>query len=188
MDKLDLDLDIGSKEQLSVDQLTRSRLQFALGQNQSIIQQTQFADAKAATLLALTGVLALAVTGEAVPVAREFVAGLLGLTILVIGICLMALLPRVAPRKTVESLHEIDRFSWPALTADGYAADAHAEFLRTSQASQLVMAVARSNAAIAKILARKYLYLRTALILAMVDLTAILAAAGYGFVTGSATP
>jgi len=177
LDALALDVDIGSKEQLSVDQLTRSRLQFALGQNAVIVQQTQFADAKAATLLALTGALAYGLSGEAAGLAPPLLLGFLALTGGVIALCLLAVLPRIRTGQTGPALHERDRFSWPALTGDDYGDDEHADFLRTSQASQLVMAVARSNVAIASVLSRKYALLRAALWLALFELAALLVVA-----------
>ncbi|MEL6286968.1 MAG: Pycsar system effector family protein [Pseudomonadota bacterium] len=177
LDALPFDQDIGSKEQMSVDQLTRSRLQFALGQNAAIVQQTQFADAKAATLLALTGVLAYGLTADAVSFPAPVLGGLFVLTCAVIGLCLVTLTPRV-PSGNGNALYRTDRFSWPALTDTAYDADTHATFLRTAQASQLVMAVARSNAAIAKVLARKYAILRIAMLAALLDLAAIMVAAG----------
>ncbi|MEM7767555.1 MAG: Pycsar system effector family protein [Pseudomonadota bacterium] len=178
LDTLALDVDIGSREQLSVDQLTRSRLQFVLGQNAAIVQQIQFADAKAATLLALTGVLAYGLTYEVLSVPLPILAVLLGLTGAVIALCLLAVMPRIRDGGSGAELYKRDPFSWPALSAKGFDADTHADFLRTSQASHLVMAVARSNVAIAAVLSRKYSLLRAALWLAIADLVVIFAAAG----------
>ncbi len=178
LEALALDIDIGSREQLSTDQLTRSRLQFALGQNASIIQQTRFADAKAATLLALTGVLAYGFTGEALRLPPVLLSGVLGLTGAVIALCLLAVMPRRGSGARAGELCRRERFSWPALIAPDYGADDHAAFLRTSQASHLVVSIARSNAAIAAVLARKYALLRAALWLALLDLAVILGIVG----------
>ncbi len=178
LEGMPLDADIGSKEQLSVDQLTRSRLEFALSQNAAIIHQTQFADAKAATLLALTGLLALSIIEGRLADAPVAILGAhFALALLIVGICIFVLLPRMAPARDVAQMHRSDRFSWPVLTVDDYSAEQHASFLRTSQASQLVVSVARSNVAVSQILARKYLLLRVALILAIVDLLAVFGAA-----------
>ena len=63
-----------------------------------------------------------------------------------------------------------DRFAWPALVAPGYAPDEHAEFMRTAEASQLVMSIAHANATMARVLRRKFVALRIAFLLAGADL------------------
>lgn len=178
LESMPLNMDIGSAEKLSVDQMTRSRLEFAISQNASIIQQTQFADAKAATLLALTGLLALGILEGRIANAPVLILGAhFALALLVVGICMFALMPRMAPARDTARMHRTDRFSWLVLTVPDYSGDEHASFLRTSQASQLVVSVARSNVAVSQILARKYLLLRIALIVAMVDLLVVFGAA-----------
>lgn len=173
LDELDLDLDIGSSEGLSVDQMTRSRLQFLLGQSTYIIRQIQFADAKAATLLAIVGVLAIIVADREAEIHIAFFAAYLLLTISVVAICLVALLPRVPSNAQAKEMRNTEFFSWPALSSDGFEPEQYAKLMRTSDASQLVISIARSNIAIARVLRLKYKLLRGALVLALIDLVAL---------------
>jgi hypothetical protein len=177
LDTLELDADIGSREGVSTDQLTRSRLQFALSQNATLQGQAQFADAKAATLLTLIGLLAAYVSGGGVGATTPTMAVLLALNAAVLCLCLIVLMPSLHTPSVRSKLAETDRFSWPALTCIRYTAEEHAAFLRCSQASQLILSVARSNASVARILMRKYLLLRIAFIVSIVNVGATLAAA-----------
>lgn len=173
LENLSLDLDIGSSEGLSVDQMTRSRLQFLLGQSANIIRQMQFADAKAGTLLAIVGVLALIVADRQADVHAYFLIAYSLVTVAVVAICLIALLPRVPAKKQAQEMRHTDLFSWPALSSDGHDGAHYADLMRTSDASQLVMSIARSNVAIARVLRIKYNLLRCALALALIDLIAL---------------
>ena len=184
LDKLSLDLDIGSSEGLSVDQLTRSRLQFLLGQHTSIMHQVQFADAKAGSLLAIAGVLTLIVAGRDFLAHGIFVTSQLVLTMLVVAICLYTLFPRIPKPAQIEKLRRVERFSWPVLSDAAFDEEAYTQFMRTSDASHLVVSVARSNAANARILRTKYLWLRRALALALIDLALLGGLIGHYFLTG----
>ncbi|MEM9378026.1 MAG: Pycsar system effector family protein [Pseudomonadota bacterium] len=173
LDDLDLELDIGSSEGLSVDQMTRSRLQFLLGQNAYIIGQMQFADAKAGTLLAIVGVLAIIVAERQTETNVWFFAAFILIAVCVVAICLMALLPRVPKKNHAIDLRKTDLFSWPALSSHGLEATDFAATMRTSNASLLVMSIATSNVSLARILRRKYGLLRSALVLALVNLVVL---------------
>lgn len=176
IEELSLDLDIGSSEALTVDQLARARLQFLIGQNASILHQTQFADAKAGTLLAVFGVVTVVVgqNPDFLPPLVSLV--LLALTVIIIALCLFAVLPRIPDRNQVRALRRHELFSWPILTDDTASEEAFSDFMRTSQASHLVVSVARANEATARILQRKFKLLRWALLSALGGL-AILAMA-----------
>lgn len=175
LENLSLEVDIGSAEGLSVDQLTRSRIQFLLGQNSNIVRQSQFADAKAGTLLAIVGVLTLIVANQQTEMNTYLVATHFLVTIGIVAVCLVAILPRVPSRKDAAAMPKTDLFSWPSLSGEGFDAASYASVMRTSEASQLVMSLAKSNVAKARILNRKYSLLRRALFLAFVDLIALLA-------------
>ena len=170
LETLAFDIDIGSDEGLSVDQMTRSRLQFLLGQSAQISRQTQFADAKAGTLLAIVGVLALIVADRQAGVHAYLLAAYAIVTVAVVAICLYALMPRVPSAKHADELSNSDLFSWPSLSSGSFDGVHYADIMRTSNASILVMSIARSNVAIARVLQNKYKLLRYALGLALVDL------------------
>ena len=165
---------IGSTEGMSIDQLMRMRLGFAVAQNAAIVQQTVLADAKAATLIALTGALALPTMGAARDGHWPSLVAT-ALAALVIVLCLLVLAPRMADANARADLHKRDRYSWTALIGPHYGEAEHADFLRASQASDLVAAMARSNVAAALIVQRKYHWLRVALALAIADLVAFVA-------------
>jgi hypothetical protein len=179
LEDMAFDGNVESLEKMSVDQLFRSRLQYALAQNASIFAQTQFADAKAGTLLAMIGLLTAHVAGGGVAADTLTVRGLLALNSLVILTCVGVLAPRFGKADARARMARLDRFSWPSLTGADYTAEDHAQFLRKAQASQLVLSVARSNAAVAQILFAKYRLLRVAFALALVDVGATLAAAAF---------
>ena len=173
LEHLAFDVDIGSAEGLSVDQMTRSRLQFLLGQSAQINRQTQFADAKAGTLLAIVGVLALIVADRQTGVHIYLLAACALMTVAVVAICLFALMPRVPSQKTASDIRDSDLFSWPALSSQNFDGAQYADVMRTSNASILVMSIARSNVVTARVLRAKYTLLRYALGLALIDLIAL---------------
>jgi hypothetical protein len=177
LDEMAFDQNVESVEKMSIDQLFRARLQFALSQNASIFAQTQFADAKAGTLLALIGLLTAHVAGGGMSVDPIAVRALLALNALVILACVAVLIPRTGKSADRGKLALTDRFSWPSLTGEAYTGEDHADFVRRAQASQLVLSVARANATVARILFAKYRMLRIAFALALVDVAATLAAA-----------
>lgn len=176
------DRDIASREGLSTDQLTRSRLSYLIAQNNSLVQQTQFADAKAGALLAVVGLVATRGTGGGglglIPV--ETVA-FFALHIAVLVACLIVLIPRFVGWEARRALARAELFSWPALVTENPAEDHFPGFMRTAQASQLVMSLARANRSLASILHRKFAWLRIAFLLATADLGLLAAAALFGF-------
>lgn len=179
IETLSLDMDIGSSEGLSVDQLARARLQFLIGQNTSILHQTQFADAKAGTLLAVFGVVTV-VFGQNPGFLPPLISfALLALTVAIIALCLLAILPQIPGRKQVSALRARELFSWPALTDETASPEGFAGFMRTSQVSHLVVSLARANEATARILQRKYRLLRWALLSALAGLVLLATATGW---------
>jgi hypothetical protein len=173
LEDLKLDLDIGSSEGLSVDQMTRSRLQFLLGQNAYIIGQMRFADAKAGTLLAIVGVLAIIVTDRQTEMNAIFFSAYILVTMLVVATCLIALMPRVPSDAEASEMRKTDLFSWPSLSSDTLDVTKFATLMRTSDASLLVVSVSKSNLSLARVLRVKYRLLRVAFLLALIDLVAL---------------
>ncbi|WP_340107493.1 hypothetical protein [Pikeienuella sp. HZG-20] len=181
LEDVPLDRDITSREGISIDQAARVRLAFLLGQNQAMVAQTQFADAKAGALLAIIGLLATRGPGA------SFVAGGGGDQLVAIALhaaalisCMVVLFPRYAGGALRTRLAASERFSWPALTAKGVSADSYADFMQSAQVSQLMISVARSNQAMATILLRKFAWLRAAFGIAIIDFFFIAARATFG--------
>lgn len=169
--ELALDQDIGSHEGVSIDHLARMRMSFLLDQNKTMSTQTKFADAKAGALLAFIGLIA---TRGPAPLG-ELTAPSLAITALhgaVLIACLIVLYPRYLSRKQRNAIAEIDHYSWPALAADTVTPLDFSNFMRGAQFSQLVHSMAHANVALSHILMSKFAWLRTAFVLAVVDVLA----------------
>ena len=157
-------------EGVDANHTSRIRVQALLDQNHSLVQQTQFADAKAGGLVTLVGLLALK---GPIPVTAMSVSDILGMansgvSALAILFCLLAVFPRYPTRRTREHLSDLDRYSWPALTAPGFDGDAYASYMQSAEVSQIVYSIARSNSAVSQILLRKFQMLRIALVLSLI--------------------
>lgn len=175
IENLPIDLHIAGKEGLDVNHASRLRMQFLTSQHASLVAQTQFADAKAAALMTLLGLLALngPVRLDAAAPQLDAVA-ILATMIVAIGFAVWAIMPRFPTAERGRLMVQRDRFSWPALVGGGYDPVEHAVFMRTAEASQLVMSVAHSNATMARVLRRKFVSLRIAFVLACADLALIM--------------
>jgi hypothetical protein len=173
---LPVDLPIAGSEGLDVSQVSRLRMHFLVSQQASLVAQTQFADAKAAALMALLGIVALngpVKLGGAGPPQIEAVAIFVTMFV-AIGFAIWALIPRFPNAGRARAMGRCDRFSWPSLASRSYDPVEHAVFMRTAEASQLVMSLAHSNATMARVLRRKFVSLRIAFLLASADLALIL--------------
>lgn len=171
IDDLPLDRDISSREGVSLDYMARVRIAYLMGQNQAMVTQTQFANAKAGALLAFVGLIATRGPGAVVEMdaMTPGMAGLLGLHGLALICCIVVLYPRYASHDMRRRMARQERFSWPALSARDYLAEDFAAFMRGAQLSHLVTSVARSNHALAAILLQKFRWLRAAFALAVID-------------------
>ncbi len=94
--------------------------------------------------------------------------------IFAIGFAVWAIIPRFPKAEIGSLMKQHERFSWPALVSPGYGPIEHAVFMRTAEASQLVMSIAHSNATLARVLRRKFIALRIAFVLAGADLLLIM--------------
>lgn len=173
IDEMEMDVDIGSREGISLNYVTRDRMAFALGQNQTMITQTQFADAKAGAMLAFLGLIATRGPGAVIEVSTGSISPDVILQLLLhaaaLICCLIVLFPRYANLDARRALYDYDRFSWTALTGKGHSPDEFSSFLRTADISQLVMSVARSNHTLAAILLSKFAWLRWAFAFGVAD-------------------
>lgn len=176
IESLPADRPIAGTEGLDVNHASRLRMQFLVGQQASLVAQTQFADAKAAALMALLGLLSLngpVDLGGSTPPRLDAIV-ILVITILALGFALWAIVPRFPDTRRAERMRQSERFSWPALASRGYDPAEHAGFMRTAEASQLVMSVAHANATMARVLRRKFVALRIAFLLGSADLLLIM--------------
>ena len=171
IENLAYDQDISSREGVSLDYMARVRIAFLLGQNQSMIAQTQFADAKAGALLAFVGLVATRGPGAVVEVdaVTPMVILQVALHCLALVAAIIVLYPRYASLNARKQMIANERFSWPALAAEGYSSAAFSDFMRGAQLSQLVSSVARSNHTLSRILLQKFAWLRAAFVIAVID-------------------
>ena len=177
IETLDAEIGIAGTEGLDPSHLARIRMQFLATQHASLVSQTQFADAKAAALMTVMGLIALTgpVRISTVGAATLDAIAVFILIVATIGVAAWSIIPRYPDKSLNKLIQKRDRFSWPALVASGYDPLDHAEFSRTADASQLIMSLAQTNSAMAKVLRRKFVVLRTAFLMAAVDLTLIVA-------------
>jgi hypothetical protein len=175
LDALPLDRPVEGREGLDANHASRMRMQFLVGQHASLVSQTQFADAKAAALMTLMGLVALNGPVQVGEAGRPGLDALFIFVLMMVAIAfaIFSIVPRFPDAGICRLINRRDRFSWPALVSRDYEPLAHAEFMRTAEASQLIMSVAQSNGAMARVLHRKFRYLRIAFILGAIDLALI---------------
>lgn len=159
-----------TRSTISADEIAKIRLWHLLAQAQQIFRQTMFADTKAATLLALAGLIAARV---AVSVPADRVDAFIALVFLnkaaVLIACLAVIMPRYPNREGWAALAGRERFSWAAL-ANPMADDGdYGAFGKGAEADEICASIARANADSAKVLARKFRRLRFAFQLAILD-------------------
>ncbi len=181
IENVELEEHVEGHEGLDANHASRLRMQFLVSQHASLVTQTQFADAKAAALMTLMGLVALNGPVKIGAVgAHDFDAiAIFILMMIAIGFAIFAIIPRFPDAKLNKMIKRRDRFSWPALVAHGYEPLDHAEFMRHAEATQLIMSIAQANGSTARVLARKFWHLRAAFLLAALDLLLIV-----GYVVG----
>ncbi|MFZ2101627.1 MAG: Pycsar system effector family protein [Oricola sp.] len=164
LDEIDLSLPLSGSESLDVNHASRARIQFLTDQHQALLTQIQFADAKSVALMTLLGVIALRGPIEMHSSGEDPVLRYVFLFISAIAIfcCFWAVFPRYPGAKMRRAMFGYDRWSWPSLAADALDPADYARFMQTAEISQLVQSLAVSNAAVARILLRKYVALRVA--------------------------
>ena len=168
IDDIDLNLDLTGSEGHNINYIARVRSQYLYAQHQALITQNQFADAKAAALITLIGLLVLRgpIDGSLNLPPRPFELGFGIAALLSIVFSLIAVFPRIPSNKVRAKMAKIDRWSWPAISDPSLPPDEFAKFMQTSEVSQLIYSVALSNANVARILHRKFRYLQFAIIAA----------------------
>ena len=168
---------IEGTEGMDVNHAARLKMQFLTAQHASMITQTQFADAKAAALMTVMGLVALNGPVKMADAGADdlFAVGIFAILILTIVIAMTALIPRYPDKDLSEKIKRGERFSWPALVAQGYEPLAHAQFVHGAEASQLLLSVGQTNGNMARLLKRKFRNLRIAFILGALDLVLIVA-------------
>ncbi|MEM7506388.1 MAG: hypothetical protein AAF415_06555 [Pseudomonadota bacterium] len=167
LDRLNMDQPITSQEGLDVNHASRARIQFLASQSNALLTQTQFADAKAAALMTMSGVLALngPVNTQTVGEAGPLLLLSFACNAACLGGCFLAIIPRFPGAAIRRKIYGLDRYSWPGLVDTHHDEADFPDFMRTAEASQLVLSLARANQATARILHRKFAILRATFVL-----------------------
>ncbi|MEM8791271.1 MAG: hypothetical protein AAGE80_06620 [Pseudomonadota bacterium] len=175
LDHLDFDRSTESREGIDLSHIARLRVQYLTAQSNALITQTQFADAKAAALMTLSGLLFFrGPAGISFDLTTQpLLLAALALNASCVIACIWTLIPRVRREARVPGLYESERFSWVALSDKAAEEEDFANFMRTAQASQLILSQARANQAVAKVLRRKFQVLRSAFLLGAASVAAI---------------
>jgi len=168
---IDLTLPLEGTEGLDANYVTRTRTQYLYAQHQALVTQTQFADAKAAVLITLVGLVAfrgpVAIGNGQLDMFTIIYLVTIALSVL---FAFIAVFPRYPSSTARRAMAEQDRWSWPALAAETLSPDEFSHFMQTSEASQLVHSVSLSNSAVSAILLAKFRMLRIAFILGLIVL------------------
>jgi Pycsar effector protein len=164
LDDIDLSLPLAGSEGLDINHASRARIQYLGDQHQALLTQIQFADAKSFALMTLLGLIALRGPIEMHSAAENPVLGNVFLVVSAISVfcCFWAVFPRYPTARSRREMLVYDRWSWPSLAGDSLEPVAYSKFMQTAEISQLVQSLAISNAAVARVLLRKYTALRIA--------------------------
>ena len=168
--ELDLSADLNGHEGLDANYVSRIRTQYLVTQHQTMITQMQFADAKAAALIALVGFIALRGPVKIDQLTSLGLFGYMFLTFagLAVVFTLLSVFPRYPSKSKRENLIHSDRWSWPALASGALKAEEFADYMRTAEVSQLLHSLSISNYMVANILLSKYRMLRIGFICGLV--------------------
>lgn len=160
--ELDYNLDLKGCEGLDINYVSRIRSQYLFTQHQTMITQMQFADAKAAALIALIGFIAFRGPIKLEEISNLGSFGYLFLMCagLAVVFTLLSVFPQYPSKTKRDKLSSSDRWSWPALASDALKPEDFSDYMRTSEVSQLLHSISISNSYIANILLSKYRMLR----------------------------
>lgn len=176
--QIELNLAIEGTEGVDRNYSSRIRSQFLIAQHQTLVTQAQFADAKAAAIMALLGIIALRgpvdVTID-IKTASALILTYLALVVLSIVFCLLSIIPRYPGRKQRNRGADVERWSWPSLASEYLSETDFGQYMQTSEVSHLIYSLAHANQAHAKVLLIKFRMLRIAFLL----LLAIVSLIGY---------
>lgn len=151
--------------EVSMGDSVRARMTFLLSQNGMILNQTQFADAKAGALMTTLGLVVIKGAGPAIVITQNPLEMLsMALVLVSLGFRLATIMPRFSGLHADGGPATTDRCTWLFIARQAYSGDLHGDFARTTGFSELLNAVANSSVGASRILVRKYQMLRWAFI------------------------
>ena len=163
-----------AQPELTLDEL-KPRLDFMIAQNNSVVAQTQFADAKAAGLMTLMGLLALRGPFKLDQVLGDPLALVaLGAMAAAVLFCLWAVIPRFPNGRARDQLATINHYSWVGLAAPHWSPEEHLQFVRDCHKSELLESMATNNVGVSRVLLRKFQAMRVAFYFAIVSVLIVI--------------
>ncbi|MEM1162234.1 MAG: hypothetical protein AAGJ28_14960, partial [Pseudomonadota bacterium] len=137
---------VGRHEGVSPDEVAKLRLWHLQAQSQNIMRQTVLADTKAATLLALIGLVATKVAIEVSAVSfGPLELALFANKATVLCLCLHVIMPRFPRRADWERIRQFEHYSWTGLANPTNPDDDYGAFAREAAPSQMFTSIARAN-------------------------------------------
>lgn len=154
---------IRTEEDVSKGDAMRARMSFLTAQNSAILNQTQFADAKAGALMTILGLVTVKGTAPVLIIIQDPLEMLaVAIMILSIALCLATIMPRLVGFTNDAVPKANNRYTWLFLTMPGYTDEMHGECSREGSFADMLNSIAASNMGASRILARKFQMLRHA--------------------------
>jgi len=176
IDEVALNHDLAGSEGLDANNISRVRIHYLVAQHQASIQQVQFADAKAAAVMTLIGLLALRGPIDLESPQNGLLSLVFGIMCAISVFCsIISIFPRYPSLKVSRKLSDFENWSWPSLSGISGDPEGYAEYMQTSEVSQLVHSISYSNVIVARVLRRKFLFLRLAFVFAGLSVILIFA-------------
>jgi hypothetical protein len=158
-----LDKDLAGAEGLDANNISRVRIHYLVAQHHAALQQVQFADAKAAAVMTLIGLLALRGPIDlSVIDAGPFPVAFAVMCATAVFCCIIAVFPRYPNKRISTKISRSEHWSWPALSKMEESSDDYADYMQTSEVSELVHSISLSNVILARVLRQKFMFLRLA--------------------------
>ena len=165
----DRDKVINTEEDVSKGDAMRARMSFLTAQNSAVLNQTQFADAKAGALMTILGLVAIKGSAPVLVIIQDPLEMLaMAIIIASIGLCLATIMPRLVGFTDDAVPARGNRFTWLFLTMPGYTDEAHGEWSRETSFADMLNSIATSNMGASRILAKKFQMLRHAFLVGFV--------------------
>ncbi|MEM6663467.1 MAG: hypothetical protein AAF666_14955 [Pseudomonadota bacterium] len=154
-------LDEGDIAAVSAAEDIRARIDYLAAQTQAITTQTQFADAKAAALMTVMGLIALrSPFSERASLTSPLDLATYGMIVVSILLCLWSIIPRFPRKDVCEKILAGDKYSWLGISMGSWTPEQHFEHAHSGDLSALVRDMATSNVGSARVLRKKFMAVR----------------------------
>ena len=180
LEKPEADEAVRVDEGISRGDSVRARMLFLVSQNNTLVNQTQFADAKAGALMTVLLLISTKGAAPGISVIQDPVElASMVLVILSIGFCLATIMPRVMGFRTDSMPPQNERYTWLYMAMPEYSKEQHGAFARQAEFGALLNSVASSNVGASRVLAKKFAMLRWAFITGLAGCALLLLAVNF---------